>query len=170
MVGPLWTGMMSAWFSLASLTHSLIFLFGLGTSTKLLHYSGVLSTPRDTKICCFYSQSNSSLNCYCNMHTTHLGGPYMVRPIFDLQWECSFKTANACEPILELIVYWLCYYNTCFHIYFHFWPWSTVFYAYISFYYWPLDYHLHFCLYSICTLLFNLWRVSSGFYCVAFHT
>ena len=38
----------------------------LGTSTKLLHLFDVSCTPRGKIVCCFYIQSDSFLNAFCN--------------------------------------------------------------------------------------------------------
>ena len=44
-VGPLWSGLISMWFSLHGNRHSLIFPLGLSTSTMLLHHTIVSSMP-----------------------------------------------------------------------------------------------------------------------------
>ena len=43
-VGPLCTGLINTWFNLTGSKHSLTLPFALGTNTKLLHHSAVLST------------------------------------------------------------------------------------------------------------------------------
>ena len=44
-VGPLWTGLINAWFSLAGSKHSLTLPLDLGPNTKPLHHSVVSSIP-----------------------------------------------------------------------------------------------------------------------------
>ena len=50
-VGIPWTGCFNTSFNLAGLRHSLAFPLGLGTSTKLLHYSAVLSITPGIWLC-----------------------------------------------------------------------------------------------------------------------
>ena len=52
-VGPLWTGLINAWFNLAGSKHNLTLPFALGTNTKLLHHSTVLSIPSGVIMCTF---------------------------------------------------------------------------------------------------------------------
>ena len=71
--------------SLAGSRHNCYFLLGFGTSTKMLHYSEVLSIASGTITCCFCFQSHSPLNSCCNaygMHLGILGEPDMVWPHF----------------------------------------------------------------------------------------
>ena len=44
-MGPLCTGLINAWFNLTESKHNLTLPFALGTNTKLLHHSAVLSPP-----------------------------------------------------------------------------------------------------------------------------
>ena len=61
------------------------------------------------------------------MHMPHvLWAPDMVWLHHWFSMKMFFKTANACEHILEFIVYWMCYYNTCFHAYILFWLYNKV--------------------------------------------
>ena len=73
-VGPIWMGLISAWFSLTSSNHSLTLPFALGTNTKLLHHSVNLSIPRGVMMSIFCSHSSSSLNGFYNAYATHLRG------------------------------------------------------------------------------------------------
>ena len=54
-VGPMYTGLISVWFSHLWQWHNLPFPLCLGTSTKLLHHSDVLSIPKGTIIGCFFA-------------------------------------------------------------------------------------------------------------------
>ena len=72
-VGPLWMGLISAWFSLTRSKYSLTLLFALGTNTKQLHHSVILSILRGAMMSILYSCSSSSLNGFCNAYTTCLG-------------------------------------------------------------------------------------------------
>ena len=73
-VGPLCTGLINAWFNLAGSKHNLTLPLVLGTNTKLLHHSAILSTPSGVIMSMFCSQSNLSLNSFCSAYATHLGG------------------------------------------------------------------------------------------------
>ena len=59
-MGPLCTGLISAWFNCAGSRHSLTLPLALGTSTKLLHHSEVSLTSRDAIMSCCSSLFNSS--------------------------------------------------------------------------------------------------------------
>ena len=61
-VGPLCTGLINAWLSHAGSKHSCTLPVALGTNTKLLHHSAVLSTPSSAMMSISSSQSSSSLN------------------------------------------------------------------------------------------------------------
>ena len=74
-VSPLCTSL-SAWFSQAGSRHNLTFPFALGTSTKLLHYSEVSSTPRGAIMSCFCTLLNSSLNGFHSAYAMHLWGTW----------------------------------------------------------------------------------------------
>ena len=65
-VGLLWTGYVSAWLSPAGSKHNLSFPFSFGTSTKLLHHSGVSYMPC-VMMPSYSSHSRSSLNSFCNV-------------------------------------------------------------------------------------------------------
>ena len=71
-VGPLCTGLISAWFSCAGSWHNLTFQFALGCSTKQLHHSAVSSTPRDTMMYCFCNLFNSSSKGFYSAYALHL--------------------------------------------------------------------------------------------------
>ena len=72
--GPLWMGLISAWFSLAGSKHSLTLPIVLDTNTELLHHSADSSIPRGVMMSIFCSNSSSSLNGFCNTYATYLGG------------------------------------------------------------------------------------------------
>ena len=75
-VGPLCIGLINAWLSHAGSKHSLTLPFALGTNTKLLHHSAVLSIPRGVMMSISCSHSSSSLNSFCNAYATCLGGAW----------------------------------------------------------------------------------------------
>ena len=56
-VGPLCMGLMNAWYNSAGSKHNLTLPLALGTNTKLLYHSGVLSTPSGVIMssCCILS-------------------------------------------------------------------------------------------------------------------
>ena len=65
-VGPLCTGLINAWLSHAGSKHSLTLPLALGTNTKLLHHSNVLSTPSGVLMSISCSHFSSSLNGSCS--------------------------------------------------------------------------------------------------------
>ena len=73
-VGPLYTGLISILLSLARSRHNHILPFIFGTMTKLLYYSDDSSAPGGTTICCFCSQSTSSLRGSWSIYATLLQG------------------------------------------------------------------------------------------------
>ena len=73
-VGSLWTGLISAWLSLAGSKHNLTFPLGFGMTTKLLYLYAVSSMPSSAMMSCSWSHSNSSLNGFCNAYATHPRG------------------------------------------------------------------------------------------------
>ena len=75
-VGPLSIGHINAWFNWAGSKHNLTLPLALGTNTKLLHHSAVLSTPSGVMISILCNQSNSSLNGFCSTYATCLGGAW----------------------------------------------------------------------------------------------
>ena len=75
-VGPLWTGLLSAWFSFAGSKYSLTFPLGLVMRTKLLHHSAVSAMPSGVMVSCCCSHSNSSLNDFCSAYAMHLRGAW----------------------------------------------------------------------------------------------
>ena len=75
-VGPLCIGLINAWLSHAGSKHSHTIPFALGTNTKLLHHSTILSTPRGAMMSISCSHSSSSLNGFCNAYAMHLGGTW----------------------------------------------------------------------------------------------
>ena len=91
-VSPLWTGHMRAWFSLARYRHSLTFPLDLGTSTKPLHHSTVLSTPSGVIMSCCWIHSNSSLK-----------GLVWFAVWFYLQWKHSIKTSCSTKMSLKYL-------------------------------------------------------------------
>ena len=70
MVVPLYTGLISAWLSLAGSRHRQMVPFCFGTVTKLLFHSAVSSPPRRRIIYCSCRCSTSCLNGFCNAYTT----------------------------------------------------------------------------------------------------
>ena len=75
-VGPLWTGLMSTWFSLGGSKHSLTFQLGLGMRTKLLYHSAVSSMPSGVMMSCCWNLPDSSLNSFCNAYAMCLRGAW----------------------------------------------------------------------------------------------
>ena len=75
-VGPLCISLSNAWLSHTGSKHSCTLPFALGTTTKLLHHSTVLSTPRGAMMSSSCSHFSSSLNGFCNTYATHLGGTW----------------------------------------------------------------------------------------------
>ena len=75
-LGLLWIGLTSALLSLAGSRHHCNLPLALGTSTKLLQYSHISSTPSGTIICCFCSWSCSSLSSSCSAYATLLGSAW----------------------------------------------------------------------------------------------
>ena len=67
-------GLINAQFDLTGSRHNLTLPFALGTNTKLLHHSAVLSIPSAMIMSNFCSQFNSSLNGFCSACATHLSG------------------------------------------------------------------------------------------------
>ena len=74
-VGPLCIGLINAWLSHSGSKHSCTLPFTLGTTTKLLHYSAVSSTPRGVMMSSSCSHF-SSLKGFCNAYATCLGGTW----------------------------------------------------------------------------------------------
>ena len=75
-VGPLWTGLISAWLSLSGSRHSLTLPLGFGTSLKLLHHSAISHMPNGGIYILFWSLSISSLNSFWSAYATHHGGAW----------------------------------------------------------------------------------------------
>ena len=75
-VGPLWTGLMSAWFSFARSKYSLTLQLDSGMRTKFLYHSAISSTPRAVLMSCCWSLSNFSLKGFCSAYATHLRGTW----------------------------------------------------------------------------------------------
>ena len=75
-VGPLCIGLINAWLSCAGSKHSHTLPFVLGTITKLLYHSAILSTPRGAMMSSSSSCFSSSLNGFCNAYAMHLGGAW----------------------------------------------------------------------------------------------
>ena len=73
-VGPLYMGLIKAWFNCAGSKHNLTLPLALGTNTKLLHHSDILSIPSGVIISSCCSLSNSSLNSFYSAYVTCLGG------------------------------------------------------------------------------------------------
>ena len=75
-VWPLCIGLINVWFNCAGSKHSLTLPMALGTNTKLLLHSAILSTPSSViiSICC--NLSNSSLNGFCSTYATCLNGAW----------------------------------------------------------------------------------------------
>ena len=69
-VGPLCISLINAWLSCTGSKHSHALPFALGTTTKLLHHSAVLSTPRGAMMSSSCSHFSSSLNSSV-MHMPH---------------------------------------------------------------------------------------------------
>ena len=86
------TGLFEASLSLAWSRHSLTFLLGLGTNTKLLPHSDVSSTHISIMICCFCGLSNSPLNGFGNVCVMHPGSAcYALAPSFTCNEKVPFK-------------------------------------------------------------------------------
>ena len=77
-VGPLWTGLLSVWLSLAKSRHTLTLSFGFHMRIKLLHHSAISSMAKGFIMSCCWSISNSSLNSFCSPYVTYLGVLGMV--------------------------------------------------------------------------------------------
>ena len=77
-VGPLWTGLISAWFSLAMFRHSLTLPLGFGIMTKLLHHSAISYMPKGVIMSSCWDLFNSSLNSFYSAYAMHLGGTWYV--------------------------------------------------------------------------------------------
>ena len=75
-IGPLCTGLISAWFNWAGSKHSLTLPLALGTATKLLHHSNTSSTPRGVIISWHCSLSSSSWNGFYSTYVTCCGGAW----------------------------------------------------------------------------------------------
>ena len=65
-VEPLCTGLINAWFNLTGSKQPLTLPLPLGTNTKLLHHSAILSTPSGVIMSIYCSWSNLSLNGFCS--------------------------------------------------------------------------------------------------------
>ena len=74
-VGPLCTGLISAYFNWVGSKHSLTLPLALGTGTKLLHHSDTSSIPRGVFVSCC-SLSSSSWNGFCSAYATCCGGTW----------------------------------------------------------------------------------------------
>ena len=72
-VGPLWTGLISTWLSLAGSRHSLTLPLGFGKSTKLLHHYVVSSMPNGVIISYCWNLSNFHLNSFLSAYATCCG-------------------------------------------------------------------------------------------------
>ena len=87
-IGPLWTGLISAWLTLAGSRHNLTFPFSFGTNTKLLHDSAVSFLPSGAIISYYCSHSNSSLNDLAvhMLHILEVSGMdcYLVWPVMKM--------------------------------------------------------------------------------------
>ena len=75
-VGPLWMGLIDAWFSLTGSKHNLPYHLALGTITKVFTPFCCSSTPRGVMMFSFCNCSSSSLNGFCNTYATCLGGTW----------------------------------------------------------------------------------------------
>ena len=75
-VGPLWMGLICAWFRHTGSKHNLITPLAMGTNTKLLHHSADLSTPSSAIMSSFCSLSNSSWNGFWSMYATWLSSAW----------------------------------------------------------------------------------------------
>ena len=75
-VGPLCMGLINAWFNHAGLKHNLTLPFALGTNTKLLHSSAILSTSSGVIMSSCCNLSSLSLNGFCSAYAIHLGGAW----------------------------------------------------------------------------------------------
>ena len=73
-MGPLCTGLINAWFHITGSKHNLTLPFALGTNTKLLHHSVLLSISSGVIMSSFCSQSSSSLNGFCSTYGICLSG------------------------------------------------------------------------------------------------
>ena len=67
-------GLINAWFNHAGSKHSLTLVLALGTNTKLIHHSDILSTSSGVIMSSCCTLSISSLNGFCSAYATHLGG------------------------------------------------------------------------------------------------
>ena len=92
-VGPLCTGLISAWFNWAGPKHSLTLPLALDTSTMLLHHSKTSSTPRGVIITCC-SLCSSSWNGFCSTNATDHGSAwYGVLSVFSCKENVPSKQA-----------------------------------------------------------------------------
>ena len=108
-IGPLCIGLINTWLSHTGSKHSHTLPFALGTNTKLLHHSAILSTPRGAMMSISCSHSSSSLNGFCNAYAMHLGGAW-----YGLLLGLSCKeNVPSKHPILldtaKCIMYFLCH-------------------------------------------------------------
>ena len=93
-VWPPWTGLNSAWFSLAGLRHSLTFIFYFVTNTKMVYNSDVFY-PSFTIISSCLRHFNCSLNSFHIAFAAHLEGAWY-----------GFLSAFACnENMLQSILF-----------------------------------------------------------------
>ena len=100
-VGPLWTGLISAWLSPALSRHSLTFPLGFGTSTKLLHHPATSSMPSSVVMSCFRSHSNSSLKNICCVWAWSQGHLIGFAVSCYEQWEHSIKASYSTKISLK---------------------------------------------------------------------
>ena len=98
-VGLLWTGLISAWFSLTRSRHSLTL------PLARMHHSAISSLPRCVIISHCWSLSNSSLNSSSSAYGICLRGAwYGFLSSFCLQWKCPIKTPYTSKHIFKLLL------------------------------------------------------------------
>ena len=97
-MGPLWTGLISTWLSLAGSRHSLTLPLSFGTCTMLLHHSASPSLPNGVIISCYWSLSNSSLNSFWSADAIHHGG---ARFCLLFSFTCNENVPSKCPiPVI----------------------------------------------------------------------
>ena len=74
--GPLCISLINAWLSCTGSKYSCTIPFAFGTTTKLLHHSAILPTPRGVMMSSSCSCFGSSLKGFCNAYAMCLGGAW----------------------------------------------------------------------------------------------
>ena len=105
---PLWTRLISTWFSLAGSRHSLTLPLSFSMRMKLLHHSTISSIPKGFTMSCCWTFSNSSFNGFCSA-VVHmlcaLGALGMVNCLALPAMKMSHQnTLHLCPHIFKLLL------------------------------------------------------------------